>query len=278
MLLIKLGGSVITNKERECTFLEKRTRRLVEELRYISEPMIVTHGAGSFGHKRAGDYRLKEGFQNDINLDQMQGFSIVQNDVRRLNNQVIEMMNKFDIKGVSVPTSAVVTYTDLKLAKMDFSVYNKVLMMGSVPVGFGDVVFDTKRVFAICSADDLMVHLAKRFKPSRAVFVTDVDGLFGADPDEKPTAPLITEVRSEKDIPKRLKVSHRKKDVTGGMVKKAMAAMEIARSGVEVIFVNGGVDDRVLKALKGKDVVGTRFFPMGQTRSRRPSGQGGKRR
>jgi isopentenyl phosphate kinase len=276
MLLIKLGGSVITNKEKECVFLEKRARRLVEEMRYTDEPMMLTHGAGSFGHKKAGDYRLREGHLEDTLLDQIKGFSEVQKDVRDLNTRLLAIMNRFDIRGVSVPTSAIVTFADLQFHKMDFGMYNKVLKMGSVPVGFGDVVFDTRRLFAICSADTLMIQLAKKFKPSMAIFVTDVDGLFGANPDVKPNAHLISEVRSIKDIPKRLKVNGAKKrDVTGGMYRKAISALEIASHGVETLFINGSVEDRLAKVLKGREVVCTRFVakkPAGSKRSKRSKG------
>jgi len=280
MLLIKLGGSVITNKEKECKFLERRARRLVEEMRYTKEPMIITHGAGSFGHKKAGDYRLKEGLLEDSILDQIKGFSEVQKDVRDLNTRLLDIMNRFDLRGVSVPTSAVVTFTDLELSKMDFVMYNKIIKMGLVPVGFGDVVFDMKKVFAICSADTLMIQLAKKFKPSKAIFVTDVDGLFGANPDEKPNAHLIREVRSLKDIPKRLKVDGaKKKDVTGGMYRKALSALEIASYGVETIFINGTVEDRLAKLLKGREVICTRFVPKGPARSKKTGrSKGGRKR
>ena len=124
-----------------------------------------------------------------------------------------------------------------------------------------------------------MIQLAQRFKPSKAIFVTDVDGLFGPNPDEKPNAHLITEVRTIKDIPKRLKVNGAKKrDVTGGMYRKALSALEIASHGVETLFINGSVEDRLAKVLKGRDVICTRFVPKRPSRTKGSKRSKGRRK
>lgn len=277
MFLIKLGGSVVTNKERKCTFLEKRTRRLVEEMRYIEGPMLITHGGGSFGHDKASYFRLKEGLQEELqgsDIDQVQGFCEVQEDMRNLNQLILGLMNRAGMKVVSVPTCSVVTYSNFKISKIDFKVFDRIIDLGARPMAFGDVVFDNKTVFTICSADALMVELAKRYRPDKAVFVTDVDGLFEENPDDHPNASLITEVRSTKDVPKGLRTSGKRKgvkDVTGGMVSKTIASLKMARMGVETWMVNGAVDDRVGRLLKGYDVVGTRFVPKGPNKG----GKGG---
>jgi isopentenyl phosphate kinase len=280
MLLIKLGGSVITNKERECTFLPKRTRRLIEELRYIDEPMIITHGGGSFGHKKASHYHLKEGLldeKKETGIDQVKGFSEVQKDMRDLNNLVMDMMTNADMKVVSVPTASIVTFSAGKLSKIEFKMFDKVLSMGAIPVSFGDVVFDTKLTFTICSADDLMVRLAKRYKPTRVVFVTDQDGLFDSDPDENPNALLVRQIKSIRDVPKAAKKGPKRagsKDVTGGMISKTKAALDIASMGFDTWFVNGCIEDRTSRVLKGYDVVGTKFLakkPKGTTKGRKRS-------
>lgn len=283
MLLIKLGGSVITNKDRECTFLPKRTRRLVEELRYLDEPMILTHGGGSFGHKKASYYRLKEGLLKVLKgteIDQVLGFGEVQKDMRELNNMVLDMMTKVEMRAISVPTASVVTFSGGKMSRVDFKLFDKALALGAIPVAFGDVVFDTKLKFTICSADDLMVGLAKKYKPTRVVFVTDVDGLFAEDPDVNLHAPLVREIRSPKDVPKMVKDKKKKgdRDVTGDMASKTKAALEIASMGIEVWFVNGCVEDRMSSALKGYEVVGTRFAPKKKTRTTRGRKKGGRRR
>ena len=99
---------------------------------------------------------------------------------------------------------------------------------------------------------------------------------FEENPDDHPNASLITEVRSTKDVPKGLRTSGKRKgvkDVTGGMVSKTIASLKMARMGVETWMVNGAVDDRVGRLLKGYDVVGTRFVPKGPNKG----GKGGQK-
>ena len=64
MRLVKLGGSVITDKARPLVFRAQVTRRLARELApSVSEGLIVVHGAGSFGHVRAAEYDLANGLK-----------------------------------------------------------------------------------------------------------------------------------------------------------------------------------------------------------------------
>jgi isopentenyl phosphate kinase len=283
MFLIKLGGSVITNKDKECTFSYKPTRRLVEEMREFTEPLIVTHGGGSFGHKKAYRYKLKGGLVKDAGVDQIAGFCEVQQDMRTLNHYVLDLMNKTGMKAAPVPTCSSVIFNDGELATVDFRMYDKIMALGAVPVGFGDVVFDTKRVFTICSADHLMYALAKEYRPAKVVFVTDVDGLFDKDPDDHSDARLIPLVTSLEDLPKGLQPQYIDgKDVTGGMAAKARQAMAIAELGLEVWLVNGHEEERLALVLEGKQVIGTKFVskkaaaPKAKVTATKGHGRGGK--
>ena len=50
MILIKLGGSVITDKKEYRKFNRDIVARLCSEIKDSGEDVIVVHGAGSFGH------------------------------------------------------------------------------------------------------------------------------------------------------------------------------------------------------------------------------------
>jgi isopentenyl phosphate kinase len=50
MILIKLGGSIITNKEKPLSPRKKTIENLAKNLKKIDEPMIIVHGGGSYGH------------------------------------------------------------------------------------------------------------------------------------------------------------------------------------------------------------------------------------
>ena len=50
MILIKLGGSIITNKEKPLSARKKTIDNLSKSLKKIKEPIIIVHGGGSYGH------------------------------------------------------------------------------------------------------------------------------------------------------------------------------------------------------------------------------------
>ena len=50
MILIKLGGSIITNKEKPLSPRKKTLDGITKSLRKIKEPVIIIHGGGSYGH------------------------------------------------------------------------------------------------------------------------------------------------------------------------------------------------------------------------------------
>ena len=50
MILIKLGGSIITNKERPQSARRKTIDNILKQIKRINEPKILVHGGGSYGH------------------------------------------------------------------------------------------------------------------------------------------------------------------------------------------------------------------------------------
>jgi isopentenyl phosphate kinase len=50
MILIKLGGSIITNKEKPESARRKTIDNILKQIKKVNEPMILVHGGGSYGH------------------------------------------------------------------------------------------------------------------------------------------------------------------------------------------------------------------------------------
>ena len=65
MFIVKLGGSVITDKSRENSFKQEIANRLSREIKNANKKSIIIHGAGSFGHILAKKYNLDQGFKSD---------------------------------------------------------------------------------------------------------------------------------------------------------------------------------------------------------------------
>src|SRR5438132_8282452 len=255
MLLVKLGGSVVTEKAHLRTPRSAAIRRLARELASLGEPLLVVHGAGSYGHILASRHRLNEGGSRPA---RRAAAARVQADVRVLNALVVGALNPTALSAVPMPPAAVVSLDDGRVSTMDLPPFLEFASMEFTPVTFGDVVRDVRRGFSVCSGDLMMLELARAFRPDRAVFVADVDGLFTADPKRRRDARLLDKV-SEADLSKIEFSSAKRTDVTGSIEGKVRRMFEIAAHTGECLIVNGNVKNRVRDALRGRRVVGTRI-------------------
>lgn len=245
MILVKLGGSIITDKSKKRVFKEKTVKRLAKEIKNSDEKVIVVHGAGSFGHILAKKHRLDKGLIHDR---QVKGVAVVQRDVKELNLKVVNGLIDAGINAVSIPPSSVVECRNKKIEKINIDVFKKYLNLGLTPVTFGDVVLDRKLGFCIISGDLLMLELSRAFKPEKAVFVSDVDGVYM---DGK----MMNKV-DEKTIGNLERKKTKISDVTGSMYGKVKIALKMS-GFTKTMIINGNVKGRLGDALKGKNVVGT---------------------
>ena len=255
MLLVKLGGSVITDKARLRTPRRAAIARLTRELAGLADDLVLVHGAGSFGHILARRY----GLNGPASPRKARGAAIVQRDVRALDGLVLDGLLEAGLAPVSLPPAAVLSLEDGQVASFDALSFVQYSSLGLTPVTFGDVVRDRARGVAVCSGDVLMLELAKVLRPKRAVFVADVDGLFTADPKGRKGAQLLGSVRSS-DLPSIEMGRATAADVTGGIEGKVRRMLEIAAHADECLLVNGNVKNRVRDALRGRPVVGTRIL------------------
>ncbi|MFQ5910241.1 MAG: isopentenyl phosphate kinase [Thermoplasmata archaeon] len=254
MTLVKLGGSLITDKSRLRTFRGDRMGILAQEIRKAGAGMILVHGAGSFGHILAKEHKLKDGY---INEKQIPGISQVQRDVRSLNLMVLDALLKEGLKPVSLPPSSIVRLNDGALDAFDVRPFHEYLGLGLMPVTFGDVVLDSEKKFAICSGDDLMLWLSKEFKPERAVFATDTDGVY---PNYPPAEDERIIEKLDWETLKTIGGATDRADVTGGIVRKLTLMFDIADVEVETWVINGSADGRLMKFLMGHTVPGTQIM------------------
>ncbi|TLZ69515.1 MAG: isopentenyl phosphate kinase family protein [Methanobacteriota archaeon] len=255
MLLVKLGGSVITVKSKYRTLRGPDLSRLARELAAGAGPdTVVVHGAGSYGHILAAKHRLGEGYDNPAQLGAV---AQVQRDVRALDLKVLDALLRARLRPVAVPPSLVMRYHDGRLAVFDVGPFRDYLMRELLPVSFGDVVMDTKRRFAIASGDDVILELAKLFRPERVLFVADVDGVFTADPKRHKEAKLL-EAIGPGALDSIAFATEATQDVTGGLRGKLLRMVEIAKHARDVRIINGLARGRLEAAVRGDDVPGTR--------------------
>jgi isopentenyl phosphate kinase len=257
--VLKLGGSVITHKEKPLTPNLPAIRRLAKEIASAKHnSLIVVHGGGSFGHPLAKRYKIKEGYNGKAS--QLLGFAKTHEAMVTLNKLVVDALIKEKIPAVAVsPSSCIITKSG-RIYSFSEAPLTKLLSLGFVPVLFGDAVFDLDKGFTILSGDQLIAHLAIHFKAERIIVGVDVDGLHTADPKLNKKAELLDHVtlKELENTGQRIE-KEKANDVTGGMPRKVKEIAPAVEVGISVFFLNAAKPNRLYKALKNEPVKGTRI-------------------
>jgi isopentenyl phosphate kinase len=254
--VLKLGGSVITDKEKPLTPNLEAIERLADEIAQAKvSSLILVHGGGSFGHPIAKKYNLTEGYGDP---SQVIGFSETHRVMTKLNILVMEALINHDVNAVVVqPSSCVVTKAG-RIQSMELKPIEKMLKMGLVPVLYGDAVLDSEKGFAILSGDQLVSSLAISFGASCIIMGGDVDGIYTADPKSCQSAKLIQRVTLEELKNQKHDIEGSKAtDVTGGMLGKMRELIPAIEHNIQTLIVNATKPLRVYKALRGEEVLGT---------------------
>ena len=109
--------------------------------------------------------------------------------------------------------------------------------------------------------DNLSAMVANLIDADLLMMLTDIAGLYDADPQCHPDARLIQQVdRIDSEI-ERLAADTPSKMGTGGMATKIEAAKLATASGVAVVIADGRQPDVILRLAQG-EAVGTRFLPV----------------
>ena len=242
MIVVKIGGSLITDKSRYRTFRRSAAEKIVSAISR-ENPAVVVHGGGSFGHIASRKYNLPGPLteQNAI------GGAIVKNDMADLNNRVVSILIKNNVKAVGISP-----FTLYNGTSMDYSPVIRSIKSGFVPVVYGDFYTDGKHG-GIVSGDDLMVEACKIARPDKALFLSDVDGVFDRDPKKYKNAVLIKKYERNE-----LNFNTVKNDVTGGMDRKFKSMLECKSLGIKTYLINGNYPERIRDIGKEK-FVGTEF-------------------
>jgi isopentenyl phosphate kinase len=101
-----------------------------------------------------------------------------------------------------------------------------------------------------------MTILAQALHPSKVLFTLNVDGIYKNIKTKEVTKEIKNRNRS-------IDLSSVQADVTGGMQRKVTEAFKIARSGIDVLMINGLKPERIINAISGPDFEGTTIKRIG---------------
>ena len=107
MILIKLGGSIITNKEKPLSARRKTIDNLTKSLKKIKEPIIIIHGGGSYGHY----WSVKYDMHTKERKYDIRGVSIIKNSMIELNKIILDSLLKNKSNPPSTKPNAIETKT-----------------------------------------------------------------------------------------------------------------------------------------------------------------------
>ncbi|MEM3586653.1 MAG: isopentenyl phosphate kinase [Candidatus Jordarchaeaceae archaeon] len=259
-VILKIGGSVITKKEKDMLPDFKAIKRISREIGEALDhapnlKLVLVHGGGSFGHSVAAKYNVHLGFRAG---NQILGFTKTIQAMRRLNLIFVEELQKVGLPAIPLQPSAISIQEDGKLSSMFTATLEFALTLGCIPVLWGDAVFDGKQGYSILSGDHIVPFLAQKLGFERVIFGTNVDGVFDSDPNTNKNAKLIPLITPE-NIEKTLKsVSGSKTtDVTGGMRRKILELLPLVEKGIQVEIINAKKNGYLLHALLGNKTLGT---------------------
>ena len=244
LALIKLGGSVITFKEKPLAANFKAIDNISKILAQLEIPSIIVHGGGSFGHYWSVKYNMHTKPHNY----NPHGIAVVHESMLTLNQIIVTSMIKNGINPYSIMPSEITCRNKpnyLKLNDLAIIAKNNI-----TPITFGDIIYIKNNKYSIISGDVLMTILANYLRPSKIIFALNVDGIYK----DMTNKEIIKQVDRNK---RSIKFSKVLLDVTGGMKRKITEAFKISSSGLNVIMLNGLKPERIINAITGSDFEGT---------------------
>jgi len=264
LIFLKLGGSLITDKDRPYTPRLDKLADLAGQIASFlsadletgpaSRPRLVLgHGSGSFGHTAAKTYGTRNGVRD---ADGWKGFAEVWFQASQLNNFVMDALHNAGIPSLAFPPSSSVIASDGKASLWETTPIRMALANGIMPVVHGDVVFDEVRGGTILSTEDLFSHLARQLFPNRILLAGLEAGVWEDFPDR---TRLVSEIRPEVYEKMRAAVGgSASADVTGGMADKVEQMLGLVReiSGLTAQIHSAEEPGCLKRALAG-EILGT---------------------
>jgi isopentenyl phosphate kinase len=259
LIFIKLGGSLITNKQKQQTYLDDVIKRTAFEiLNLYNSPapyqIIIGHGSGSFGHFSAARYGTANGVRSP---EEWIGFTRVAHDAATLNHHVMTTLQQHGIPAMRFQPSASTICDNGVIKELNIKPIRELLVHNLVPVIHGDVAFDRIRGGTIVSTETLFAYLALHLPVKHIVLLGNVQGVFDKN---RNIIPEITPTNLDK-----LKSYLRSSDgvdVTGGMFTKVTEMVRLAQQieGLKITIADGNQPNILRKILIDSQPVGTTIY------------------
>jgi isopentenyl phosphate kinase len=216
VIVVKLGGSVVTEKSRPETVAEDALARAADAIAAHDGALVVVHGGGSFGHPHAE----RHGVTTTEGTHEARAVSEIHGAMRELNAAVVGALLERDVPAVGVNPLSVASRDVSAGLSLPVDVPDRMLGEEFVPVLHGDVVVHEGRGATIVSGDELVVGLARGLQADRVGLCSDVPGVLDG------AGEVVERVESFGDVAEVLGGSD-DTDVTGGMAAKVRELLDL---------------------------------------------------
>ena len=268
LVFLKLGGSLITDKTQPYTPLLDVMDDLALQIKTALQThpnlrLVLGHGAGSFGHVPASEYKTRDGLppqptplthreRDETEENYWKGFAEVWYQASSLNRYVMKALHNAGVRAIALPPSASVIASNGQVSVWETTQLRMALAAGIVPVVFGDTVFDEVRGGTILSTEDLFISLAAALGPER-ILLAGLEAAVWADfPERTKIVEKITP-QSFHEIKAGVGKSAAA-DVTGGMESKVKQMLDLvtANPAMTVQIFSGVELGNIVRTLTGE--------------------------
>ena len=134
---------------------------------------------------------------------------------------------------------------------------NRLLELGALPILNENDTVATEEI-VIGDNDTLAAIVAQSIGANLLILLSDIDGLYTADPHAHPDAQLLHRITQLDDNVRQLAGVSSSQQGTGGMVTKLRAAEICLSCGCDMVIANGNDPDNLYRILDGQNI-GTTF-------------------
>ncbi len=260
-IVIKIGTNVLRSDEGNISL--PRIYSFIEDIANLvksgKEVIVITSGAVSMGKKRLG-------------LDDTKGTALKQACAAIGQCKLMSVYeNGFDTYGLTA-AQILLTEDDFSIRERYLSLrttFNKLLELGVIPIiNQNDTVsileITPRYIYEnmqVCFSDNdkLSALVASELDADLLIILSDIDGLYSANPKTNPQAQLIKEVQ-EVDENILALASGASEGGRGGMETKLQAAQMVTGYGAKMLIANGKLPYIIKRIFAGEDL-GTMFLP-----------------
>jgi isopentenyl phosphate kinase len=256
IVLLKLGGSLITDKDKPYTPRLDKLADLAQEIKTAldSNPnllLILGHGSGSFGHVAAKKHGTREGVHT---REGWLGFTEVRFQAAELNRFVVQALLEAGLPAMPFPPSASLVSDNRRVTFHNIEPIRRALDVNLLPVVQGDVAFDESLGGTILSTEDVFKFLMDEFTTKRILLAGIEAGVWE---DFPARTKLVKQIQLSDYEKMRAGIGgSASTDVTGGMKAKVEEMLSLIQKheNLTVQIFSAEEHGFLTRALQGENV------------------------